>query len=262
MAYIGIEGVRIYYATNRRSWKKEDRMQLVFVHGAGGDHRTWIYQMSYFRKKSAIYAIDLPKHGFSDGSGYANIESYAEFVKKFLITLGLRESILVGHSMGGAIIQMIGLNPIKHVKGLVLIGTGAKLRVNPLFLEKFKVVNEESAELFCEYAFAGDCEKELIDSSKEMVLKTNSEVFYNDFIACNKFDLMTEVERIDLPVLILGSTEDKMTPLKYSEYLHNKIKNCVLSVIEGAGHMLMMEKPDLVNRAIENWLKKFKHESQ
>lgn len=262
MAYIGIEGVRIYYATNRRSWKKEDKMQLVFVHGAGGDHRTWVYQVSYFRKKFAVYAIDLPGHGFSDGSGYADIESYAEFVNKFLITLGLRESILVGHSMGGAIIQAIGLNLIKHVKGLVLVGTGAKLRVNPLFIEKFKVVNEESAELFCKYAFAEGCDKVLIDSSKEMILKTNSDVFYNDFIACDKFDLMNEVERIDLPVLILGSSEDKMTPLKYSEYLHNRIKNSVLSIIEGAGHMLMMEKPDLVNREIEGWLKKFKHESQ
>ncbi len=257
MAYIIIEDIRIYYATNKKSWKKGENKQLVLVHGAGGDHRCWVYQMSYFRKNYEVYAVDLPGHGFSGGKGYSDIESYSEFIKKFLIILGLKNSILIGHSMGGAIIQIIGLNPIEHVKGLILVGTGAKLKVNPTFLEKFKEINDESVELFCRNAFAENASKELIDSSKEMILNTRSEVFYNDFIACDKFNIMNEVKNINVPALILGSTADKMTPMKYSEYLNKEIKNSVIKVIPDAGHMLMMEKPELVNKAIEDWLSNY-----
>jgi len=257
VAYINIDGVKIYYATNRRSWKKATDKQLIFVHGAGGDHRTWVYQMSYFRGQYAVYAVDLPGHGFSGGEGFSEIEKYADFIKKFLIVLGLKDSILIGHSMGGAIILMVALNPIEHLKGLVLVGSGARLRVNPMFLEKFKEINEESAELFCKYAFAEECDKNLIDASKEMIYRTKSEVFYNDFVACDKFDIMQELYRIEVPVLVIGSTEDKMTPLKYSEYLNKNIKGSELSIIEGAGHMLMMEKYKEVNQAIGNWLRKF-----
>jgi pimeloyl-ACP methyl ester carboxylesterase len=255
MAYITIDEEKIYYATNRQSWKEESRTKLIFIHGAGGDHRVWVYQAEYFRKEYGIYSLDLPGHGFSRGTGSATIEEYAHFVKQFLTILGLKQSILVGHSMGGAIVQKVALDPIPHLKGIVLVGTGAKLRVNPVLLEKFKNINEESAGLFCKYSFAENVEAELLDKAKEMIMNTPSTIFYNDFVACDNFDVLNEVSRISFPALIIGATQDQMTPLKYSQYLQQRIPHSHLSVIENAGHMMMMENPPQLNRAIEDWLK-------
>ncbi|OGF68108.1 MAG: hypothetical protein A2Y62_05595 [Candidatus Fischerbacteria bacterium RBG_13_37_8] len=228
---------------------------MIFIHGAGGDHRVWVYQAEYFRKEYGIYSLDLPGHGFSKGTGSVTIEEYAHFVKQFLTVLGLKQSILVGHSMGGAIVQTVALDPIPHLKGIILVGTGAKLRVSPLFLEKFKNINEESASLFCKYSFAENVQPELLDKAIEMIMNTPATIFYNDFVACDNFDVLNEVNRISLPALIIGAAQDQMTPLKYSQYLQQQICNSQFAIIENAGHMMMMENPSQFNQVIEAWLK-------
>ena len=85
------------------------------------------------------------------------------------------------------------------------------------------------------------------DRVKSIVLQsfldTNPEVVRNDFIACNHFDLMEAVGNISLPTLILTGSEDHLTPVKYGEYLNQNISGSKHVVIEGAGHMLALEKP-------------------
>lgn len=260
MAYINLENNKIYYATNRKSWKTESGLQLVFIHGAGGDHRVWIYQIEHFRTKYSYYALDLPGHGFSKGDGLTAIDAYAHFVSKFIVTLGLKESILIGHSMGGAIAQIMALKYSTHIKGTVLVGTGARLKVSPFFLEKFKNINSETAELFCKYAFAQNTANEIILKATEMILHTPSEVFHNDFIACNNFDSMDELKHIHLPALIIGASHDQLTPLKYSKYLHEQITFSQLITVENAGHMMMLENPMVVNQTIDKWLEELKSE--
>lgn len=254
MPYINIDNTKIYYATNKRVWKKSEGLKLLFIHGAGGDHRVWVFQIEQMRNDYVCYALDLPGHGFSGGTGFNNIEGYAEFIEKFMIALSLKNSVLVGHSMGGAIIQSLALRHKIPILGIVLIGTGAKLKVSPLFLEKFKIMNEESADLFCKYAFSEGCPKDLLEKAKEMLLNTSSDVFYNDFIACNNFDLINSIQYIDIPTLIIGSDKDQMTPLRYSEFLAEKIGKSKLIKIEGSGHMMMLEQAYKVNEGIKSWL--------
>jgi len=254
MAYIQTDKNKIYYATNRKSWKTESGLQLVFIHGAGGDHRTWIFQIEHFRKHYNFYALDLPGHAFSKGERCADIEEYAHFIGNFIITLGLKESILIGHSMGGAIAQISALKYASHIKGIVLIGTGARLKVSPLFLEKFMQINPETADFFCTCAFAKTADSDIISKAKEMILGTSPDAFYHDFVACNNFDMMNDVKNISLPTLIIGAAKDQMTPLKYSQYLHEHISSSELVIVENAGHMIMLENPIQVNKAIDRWL--------
>jgi len=254
MPYINVDNTKIYYVTNKKVWKKSEGLKLLFIHGAGGDHRVWVFQIEQMRNDYIYYALDLPGHGFSGGSGFNKIEDYAEFIEKFLIALSLKNSVLIGHSMGGAIIQTLALRHKIPILGIVLIGTGAKLKVSPLFLEKFKIMNEESVDLFCKYAFSEECSKELLERAKEMLINTSSDVFYNDFIACNNFDLIDSIQYIDTSTLIIGSDRDQMTPLRYSEFLAGKIGKSKLIKIEGSGHMIMLEQASKVNEAIKSWL--------
>jgi pimeloyl-ACP methyl ester carboxylesterase len=77
----------------------------------------------------------------------------------------------------------------------------------------------------------------------------------NDFLCCDKFDIMDRVGEIKLPVLAIVGDKDNMTPPKYTQYLAAHLPECRMSIIEGAGHLVFMEKPDQVNNTIEGFLK-------
>ena len=93
------------------------------IHGAGGHHLYWppqIRRLTGYR----VYALDLPGHGRSGGSGQQTIDSYTTAVKDWLIEVNLHSAVFVGHSMGSAIALSLALNYPDHVLGLVLIGGG------------------------------------------------------------------------------------------------------------------------------------------
>jgi pimeloyl-ACP methyl ester carboxylesterase len=87
------------------------------------------------------------------------------------------------------------------------------------------------------------------------VAEVGARVQLNDFRCCDKFDIMDRVHQITAPTLVICGTEDEMTPVKYSQYLANKIAGARLIIIEGGAHFVFMEKPEEVNRAIEEFLR-------
>jgi len=86
------------------------------------------------------------------------------------------------------------------------------------------------------------------------MLQCRPEVLYGDFLACDQFDIVKEIEEINLPTLILCGDEDQLTPLKYSQFLHSRIKGSKLEVLPNAGHMVMMESPQVFNEKIGKFI--------
>ena len=84
--------------------------------------------------------------------------------------------------------------------------------------------------------------------------KTDPEVTYNDFKICDKFDVIDKMSLINVPCLIICGNEDKLTPVKYSQFFYEKLKNSKLSIIKNAGHLVMLEKPEEVNQAIKEFI--------
>jgi len=66
---------------------------------------------------------------------------------------------------------------------------------------------------------------------------------------------MGEIEKIQLPALIVCGRQDRLTPVKYSEFLNKKIVGSKMEIIEGAGHMLMLEAPQGLSEVILNFLR-------
>ncbi len=227
---------------------------VLFIHGAGGSQLSWSFQKAFFEKEFYPIMIDLPGHGDSGGEGEDKIERYTDDVYSFLQALELRRIFLIGHSMGGAIIQTLALSHPELIRGVVLAGTGARLKVLPWVLEAIRNDFEQTVKNIVRYAYSPRAPQELIDRGIEHLMNCRPRVLYGDFLACDRFDLMKEVEKIELPALILCGSDDQMTPLKYSEFLHQRIKNSKLDVIKGAGHMLMMESPELFNQKIREFI--------
>lgn len=251
VARIGKEGMSYWMGRDRPSERRET---ILFVHGAGGGLFSWSCQKGFFEKEFEPIVIELPGHGASGGMGEEEIARYADHIYSFQKALGLPKVFLVGHSMGGAIVQTLALTHREILKGIVLVGTGARLRVFPEVLNGIKTNFEETVRRITRFAYSRKAASELTEAGIEQLMKCRPEVLYGDFLACNRFDKMDEVVKIDLPTMILCGDEDEMTPVKYSEFLHRRIKGSKLDIIARAGHMVMMESPDAFNEKVREFI--------
>lgn len=149
---------------------------------------TWHLQTVHF--KDAV-AANLPGH--SQGAGCSTIEDYVTYIEKLVEKKTIDSPILVGHSMGGAIAMTYALRS-SDLKGLVLVGTGARLKVDPRFMSKIRESYEEACKLIAAWSVSPACDPVIVDRISAEMLKVKAEVTYGDFAACNKFDRMNEVE--------------------------------------------------------------------
>jgi pimeloyl-ACP methyl ester carboxylesterase len=253
MPILRINGKQISYWTGRRGIL-EGRETILFIHGAGGGQYTWSYQKGFFEKEFNPIVIELPGHGESGGEGEEEIVTYAEQVYAFLQAVGVRKIFLVGHSMGGAIVQTLVLAHPEVIKGIILVGTGAKLKVLPMILDGVKADFEETVRKITQFSHSRKTPLVFIEKGIADMLQCRPEVLYGDFAACDRFDVMKEVEKIDLPTLILCGEDDELTPVKYSQFLHSRIKGSKLEVLPNAGHMVMMEAPQAFNEKIAEFV--------
>jgi pimeloyl-ACP methyl ester carboxylesterase len=248
MPTVDVQGIPIFYA--RRLGGEQN---LVFVHGAGGSHQIWLHQVNSLRQVNA-YALDLPGHGRSGTEGRGAIREYGDFIVAFLEALGIEKSVMGGHSMGGAIALDLALRYPARVTGLVLVCTGARLRVTPLILDGIREDFQGTVSLMGQFAYGPDAPPEAVRLGQEQLASTPPDVLYHDFAACDAFDVLNRLAEISCPTLVISATADRLTPLKYGIYLQEHIAGARLAVIEGAGHMVMLERPTRVTQAIQDFL--------
>lgn len=253
MPEVIVRGMKIHYLESKAK-KLGKKSPIAFIHGSGGNAGPWQKVMNGLADEYTSLAIDLPGHGVSRGEGMKSIQEYSSFMKDFLDALGLEDVILGGHSMGGAIAQDFSIH-YRNVKALLLIGTGARLRVLPEALEMNRqMAFGEIPSKFYPWSFAEKASPEIIAEGEREWAKTGPRVRYYDFLACDQFDMMAEMEKIRLPALIVCGREDRLTPVKYAEFLRKKIAGSRMEVIEGAGHMVMLEAPRALCETILSFL--------
>jgi pimeloyl-ACP methyl ester carboxylesterase len=222
-------------------------LSVLFIHGAGANPSVWHFQILHF--KDSI-AVELPGH--PNGSGLTTIDDYASVVEHLIDVRRIHEPILVGHSMGGAIAIELALRK-QRLRALVLVGTGARLRVHPELFVKIKENYEEAAKLLASWSVSDSADPVLVDRVASDLMRVSPEVALGDFMACDKFDRMDRIGEIGCQTLVVCGEDDRMTPKKYSQYLHERIKGSELVLIPSAGHGVMLERHREFNRALENF---------
>jgi pimeloyl-ACP methyl ester carboxylesterase len=203
---------------------------------------------------ATVYALDLPGHGRSAGEGCDSIEAYADTVMAFIDTLSLENIVLIGHSMGGAIAQTLALRHLSQLTALVLIGTSASLRVSDAILGQILPDFEQAIRTINQFAWAATTPTQMVDRGRDLLAQTAPTVLHNDFSACNLFDVRDQLSRISLPTLVVAGTEDKLTPPKNGRFLADHIPQAQFTLLEGAGHMMMVEKPGETAAAVALFL--------
>jgi pimeloyl-ACP methyl ester carboxylesterase len=253
MPFLTVAGYKAHYV--HRQPVPARRPAVVLIHGAGGTHQHWLYQVRDLNQAPA-YALDLPGHGHSEGQGRDSVSAYGDWVVAFLDAAGLEQAVLVGHSMGGAISQDVALRYPARVAGLGLVATGARLRVAPAILDGALQDKEETVRLICEWSYGPEADEETVRLGRRQMAEVPAEVLYGDYAACDAFDVMDRLGEIQAPAVVVCGTKDRMTPSKYSVYLRDHIAGATLRLVEGAGHMIMVEKPRDVVQALETFLEK------
>jgi len=203
-----------------------------------------------------IYAPDLPGHGKSDGVARQDIWEYSAVLAKFMEGVKLKKAVFVGLSMGSGIALQMALRYPKRVLGLGLLGSGAKLRVAPAVLESSANPSAflATVHMVVENSYGPDVLPQVKELALQQLEETRPSVLHSDFLACDSFDVMERISKINVPTVLICGAEDRMTPVKYSEYLRDHIEGARLEVIEGAGHMVMIEKPDETAKVLEDFL--------
>ncbi|HOM70079.1 MAG TPA: alpha/beta hydrolase, partial [Smithellaceae bacterium] len=215
------------------------------------------FQYARLNKNFNIIAVDLPGHGSSEGSGESDVNVYGPWVKRLLDVLQLKNVIIAGHSLGAAIALTFAADFGSMINGVVSVGGGLKMPVNPAIFELLKKDPETAFELMCKFSLAKENRIKLAEPLKKSMAAANIEALYNDLVACDKMDLTDKVKKVNLPSLIMCGEEDKMTPPQLSQDIAANIKGSKTCFIKGAGHMVMMERPEEFNNALITFAQSF-----
>ncbi len=237
------------------SWPlNNSKPTLIFISGAGMNFNLWKSQVGAFNDSANAVAVNLPGHGNSAGSGKDKISDYANELVKFIKETGIENPIPCGLSMGGAITLELLINNQKMFKGGIIINSGSRLRVMDAIFLSIKQDYEAYVKSTGSFVLSEKSDKNIFQPLLEKATEDNPDITYNDFAACNTFDVMDKLDSINSPVLIIAAKEDNNTPLKYSTFMNEKLKNSRLEIIEDAGHMTPMEKPEEVNDKIKEFI--------
>ncbi|MDG6988130.1 MAG: alpha/beta hydrolase [Nitrososphaerota archaeon] len=225
----------------------------VFVHGAGGNSLLWRRTLKNLSGGSRALAVNLPGHPAGDIT-CRSVKEYVEALHGFLEGAGLDRPAVCGHSMGGAVALSLAIEHPGDLGGLILVSTGAKLGVDPQILEGLKDSPMKTIEgVITPWSFAS-IDLGLGREARAALSVSNLPVFLNDYEACKGFDVRQGLSKISARTLVVCGDKDRMTPPKWSHFLDAHIQASELRFIKDSGHMLPLEKPESLARAIQGFL--------
>ncbi|MDZ7746344.1 MAG: alpha/beta hydrolase [Halobacteriales archaeon] len=231
---------------------------VLYIHGAGGDHRLWVEQYAPNGVGPAV-ALDLTGHGDSDDadldSGTETLNAYARDVLAVARETGAQT--FVGNSMGGAVALWCVLEHDIDPSALVLCGTGAKLGVGDELLEMFESDFDAALDtLAAPDLLFHDADADLIDRTTAAFREAGSAVTTRDFRTCDTFDVRDRLDEIDVPALAITGEHDGMTPPPFTEYLGAELPDCEAVLLEDCAHLSMLERPAVWNERVRAFLEK------
>lgn len=248
MPYTNTAHGTLWYANHRQ--QQAATPPLLLIHGAGASH---LYYPAPLRRLNSI-TPDLPGHGKSAGSGRSAISAYAADMVVLLDALHIEKAVIAGHSMGGAIALTIALEYPARVQGVVLLATAAKLPVSDAILNGIQNDYPAALRLIVKWSWAKSVPPQMHEHLLNYLLRTPAATTYADFAACSAFDVTARLPEIAVPALVIAGTTDKMVLPDWTKAMAAALPKSELHLIEGAGHMLMLEQPAQVTELVGQWL--------
>lgn len=222
--------------------------ELVFIHGSGFTSAAFAQQRTSFPK---AHAPDLPGHTVPGSC--ASVSQFADFIEGYVRERRLRGVVLCGNSLGGAIALECALRNLPDLAGIILLGSGSRLRVSPDILRALADDFEAGARTIAGYLYA-EASPERLDAAVASMRAVGQQQTLLDYRACDAFNLTDRLPDIRLPLLAITGESDRMTPPKYALALANRVPGAEARIVPGAGHLVMLERPAESNELIEGFV--------
>ena len=249
--------------------KEGSEPALVFLHGMPGQISNWKYQLSHFCNKYRCVVYDQRGYGESDKPLRVSLRDYLLDLDEVLKVFGLtpQDVVLIGHSFGAMVAQTYARE--REVKGLVLIGSVLRWHVSmldrviavlpPIFWRKILFTkNPLTVRAYRDMFFSPKTRKEVFEDfmrdNEEYISSLPAHVhrywkFFSDY------DARPWLNDVKARTLIIVGADDKVTPPSWSKEIHKLMPNSELVVIADAGHLILYERPEIVNKEIEKFIK-------
>ncbi len=227
-------------------------MRVVWLQCSG-------YTADSFRAQTKAFddseALLLPGH--PEGEALTSVAALASWLARQVAAQGGGPVVVGGNSLGGAIAIQWALDFPEQAAGLILIGTGARLRVSDGLFSLIDDGWPGSIETLVDNALSPNASTDLRHDAEAWHRSVGRDATRRDYAACNAYDVRDRLAEIKVPALILVGELDEMTPPKFSQYLAEHLADSKLVIVPGAGHIVQAEKPVEVNAAIEEFLARF-----
>lgn len=230
----------------------------LYVHGSGGSHRVWARQYAPDGPTHPACALDLSGHGDStdfddDPEPERVLDAYVRDV--VAVAEAVDATVLVGNSMGGAVVLQGLLEDDLDPDAVVLAGTGPRLPVDETLRTLLAADFEAALDVLhgTDVLFHGVDERR-VERSKATMRAAGQAVLCRDFRACHRFDVRDRLDEIDVPVLAVVGEHDRLTPPAYHRSLADGMANCRYHELPGAAHLAMLDRPDAFDAALGEFL--------
>lgn len=252
---------------------------LVMIHGIAGSSGTWVPVMPLLAERYTVIAPDLLGHGESaKPRGDYSLGAYASGIRDLLGVLGHERATVVGHSLGGGIAMQFAYQFPQMAERLVLIGSGGLGKeVSPLL----RALSLPGTEFLLPVVLApqihdvvGSLGRVLgrfgLRSDPLLGEVWNSWTRLTDVRAQRAFihtiravidvagQRVSARDRLylahEVPTLIIWGDRDQVIPVAHAHVAHELMPGSRLEIVEGAGHFLPIERPELLDRLLRDFL--------
>ena len=257
--YFEVDGSRTF-CSNGSGKLAPEQPSLVFIHGAGLDHSTFVLPARYFaRRHFNVYALDLPGHGRSQGQALDSIAEMAQWVRRVTLTLEIQQPALVGYSMGSLVALQFAATWPDALRALILAGTAVPMPVSDGLLDAARdnshlAIDMANTWSHSRYAQLGGNENpgvSMMMSGQRLLEEAAPDVFFRDLKACNEFgDSLGLARQVTVPTLLLMGAADQMTAPVNALQVADNIADCRVERLERCGHAMFAERPNEVLDAL------------
>jgi|TARA_B100001029_G_scaffold173729_1_gene172968 pimeloyl-ACP methyl ester carboxylesterase len=233
---------------------------IVFLHGSGLSHIVWSLTEQFFSSKNFnVLSIDLPGHGNSEGPCLDSIEKITEWLEKVFKRFNLNNLIIIGHSQGCLEALEYSFKYKNRLKKIVFVGGSYRMPVNKDLIDLASNGDSDAVKLMMKWGYEGS-KKFIGGNPVERIIQSPrdiSEILAVDLIACNNYTNGSEAAKaINCPTMLVFGKQDKMVNLEAGKKFANLIKNSTTHIIDGCGHMIMIEKVFEMREKVLEFLKK------
>lgn len=239
---------------------------LVFLHGIGGAARAWRSQIARFGDLYRAVAWDMPGYGGSAQLANVSIATLADALQDFLQQIGAKRPVLVGHSIGGMIVQQWLMKHPAAAAAVVLAQTSPafgkaegdwqqqfiEARLGPL--DRGETMKTLAPTLVKE--LVGDNpDARGMEIARECMGNVPEASYRSMMLALLGFDQRKALGDIAVPTLVLSGSKDKNAPAPMMAKMATYIPSAVYAELKGAGHLVNLEQPEAFNVALDQFLK-------